>query len=374
MKPAVLVVFEGYGPGGDYGVCLDLCALLKSHGHEFKLISRSDDIDDILQSRAAAFGLEVGLYKTLDCCLSATSTDLTRYDLVHVHYPGNYLPIGLGRPYRKLFRDKPILLTLHGPVPIGQTCRTWRQKASAWAAAKCVDAVAVPSQHKLAELKASSLFGKKLHCLPNPVRELAKFDRAEARRTLGLPPNAKICLWVGRIGPEKSPEILLRALPRIHELGEEPILAFVGPDYGIEGEIKELLERHAASVRLLGYMADPAQAYSACDLVVLTSRYESFSLVLFEAASAARPIVAPDLPVVQSVFSKFEAVSVYPWGDSEALAMKVVERLRGDSPEADSLLQTEIMAEYGYEAAFAKHLTLYEELVAACPASIRKVR
>ena len=358
----MLVVFEGYGPGGDFGVCLDLCVLLKAHGHDYKLISRSDDIDDILQSRAAAFGLEVGLYKTLDACLTATSTDLSRYDVVHVHYPGNYLPVSLGRPYRKLFAPKPILLTLHGPVPVAQTCRTLRQKASAWAAARCIDAVAVPAPHKLAELTAARLFGSKVRCLPNPVRSLKAFDKLEARDALGLPRDAKVCLWVGRIGPEKSPEILLRALPRIRELGEDPILAFVGPDYGIENEIKELLERNADSVRMLGYMPDPAQAYCASDLVVLTSRYESFSLVLFEAASCARPIVAPDLPVVKTVFEPFEAVSVYPWGDSQMLADKIVESLANPSPEAAARMRSAIMAEYGYEAAFAKHLAVYKEL------------
>ena len=223
--------------------------------------------------------------------------------------------------------------------------------------------MAVPSQHKLAELKASGLFGSKLHCLPNPVRRLKTFDKAEARGALGLPLDAKICLWIGRIGPEKSPEILLRALPRIHELGESPLVAFVGPDYGIGGEIKQLLERHADSVRLLGYMADPAQAYAACDLVVLTSRYESFSLVLFEAAATARPIVAPDLPIMKTVFNGFKAVSEYPWGDSDALAEAVVERLRSNSCEDNAALQSAIVAEYGYKAAFVKVLALYEELV-----------
>lgn len=243
MKPSVLIVFEGYGPGGDFGVCLDLCVALAKSGRRYKLISRSDDIDDILQSRAKAFGIEVALYKDLSWCLRSTSTDLADFDLVHVHYPGNYLPISLGYAYRRIFRSKPILLTLHGPVPVAQTCRTWRQKASGRLAGKCVDAVAVPSMHKLEELQNSGLFGDKLHCLPNPVREPARIPKDEARAKLGLPQDARVCLWVGRIGPEKSPEILLRALPRIQELGENPILAFVGPDYGIKGEIREATGR-----------------------------------------------------------------------------------------------------------------------------------
>jgi glycosyltransferase involved in cell wall biosynthesis len=363
VKPSVLFVFEGYGPGGDFGVCLDLCKLLTQRGHRCKLISRSDDIDDMLRSRAEAFGLEIGLFKELSDCLTGTSTNLSDYDVVHVHYPGNYLPAKLGIPYRRLFGKKPILLTLHGPVPVDQTCRSLRQRISGWAAAKCVDAVAVPSKHKLEELEATRMFGSKLHCLPNPVRALPETDKAEARRALGLPLDAPICLWVGRIGPEKSPEILLRAIPRIALKGKKPILAFAGPDYGIEGEIKELLATHADSVRLLGYLPEPAVAYAACDMVVVTSRYESFSLVLFEAASAARAIVAPDLPIVKKVFQGFKAVSVYPWGDSDALADRVAERIQAPAACDEKAMQTSIMSEFGYEAALAKHLAVYEDLI-----------
>lgn len=129
-------------------------------------------------------------------------------------------------------------------------------------------------------------------------------DVAAARAQVGLPQNAHVLLFVGRIQPLKAPDVLLKAaadlLARRPELRERLVVAVVGgpsgSGLGKPRALHELAHRLGiqAQVRFVPPVdrATLALWYRAADLVTVPSYSESFGLVAVEAQACGTPVVA----------------------------------------------------------------------------------
>ncbi len=129
-------------------------------------------------------------------------------------------------------------------------------------------------------------------------------DRAAARRALGVPADAVVLAFVGRIQPLKAPDLLLAAAARM--LADDPALRarlqvhVIGAPSGSGLEAPRQLEELAASlgiadlVRFLPPQAPDRLAlhYRAADVAVVPSHSESFGLVALEAQACGTPVVA----------------------------------------------------------------------------------
>ncbi|HRW17721.1 MAG TPA: D-inositol-3-phosphate glycosyltransferase [Dermatophilaceae bacterium] len=132
-------------------------------------------------------------------------------------------------------------------------------------------------------------------------------DRLAARALVGLPTDARVLLFVGRIQPLKAPDLLVRAaralLDRHPEWRHGPgqlVVAIVGGPSGSGLEHPESLAELTAElglqtqVRFVKPVAREllAQWYRAADLVAVPSYNESFGLVAVEALACGTPVVA----------------------------------------------------------------------------------
>jgi D-inositol-3-phosphate glycosyltransferase len=129
-------------------------------------------------------------------------------------------------------------------------------------------------------------------------------DRAAARRTLGLPADAVVLLFVGRIQPLKAPDVLLRAaaemLARDPSLRDRLTVVIVGGASGSGKERPDWLRALAAqlgigpNVRFLPPVTPDELAvhYRAATLTVVPSYNESFGLVALESQACGTPVVA----------------------------------------------------------------------------------
>lgn len=125
-----------------------------------------------------------------------------------------------------------------------------------------------------------------------------------ARRRLGLPPNAYVLLFVGRIQPLKAPDVLLRAVARMladdPSLRSELVVAVVGGLSGFGRCRPEGLQHLAAELGISDVMrfepptpqAELADWYRAADVTVVPSHSESFGLVAVESQACGTPVVA----------------------------------------------------------------------------------
>lgn len=129
-------------------------------------------------------------------------------------------------------------------------------------------------------------------------------DRDAVRAELGLPLDAHVLLFAGRIQPLKAPDVLLRAvaalLARDPGLRSRVVVPVVG---GPSGSGLDRPESLAALARELGIddvvrfvppvsQADLSRWYAAATLVAVPSYNESFGLVAAEAQAAGTPVVA----------------------------------------------------------------------------------
>ncbi|HEX6248692.1 MAG TPA: D-inositol-3-phosphate glycosyltransferase [Nocardioidaceae bacterium] len=128
--------------------------------------------------------------------------------------------------------------------------------------------------------------------------------QAAARERLGLPRDAHVLMFAGRIQPLKAPDVLLRAvavlLERDPSLRERLVVPVVGGPSGSGLEHPESLAQLAGSlglddvVRFVPPVEQPTLVdwYSAATLVCVPSYNESFGLVAVEAQAAGTPVVA----------------------------------------------------------------------------------
>ncbi len=143
-----------------------------------------------------------------------------------------------------------------------------------------------------------------------PGVDLATFtpgSRAEARARVGIPPDAVLLLFVGRIQPHKGPDVLVRAaaelVRRRPALRERLVVGILG---GASGSgvrspmgLDALARRRGigANIRFVPPVdrATLAQWYRAADAVAVPSHSESFGLVAVEALACGTPVVASNV-------------------------------------------------------------------------------
>ena len=125
-------------------------------------------------------------------------------------------------------------------------------------------------------------------------------EASAARTRLGVPPDAVLLLFVGRLQPLKAPDVLLLAAQRLHE--QDPSLpihvAVVGGPSGSGFNEPTYLHELAATMSVSVTFEPPADPdrlrdwYTAADLVAVPSHNESFGLVALEAQACGTPVIA----------------------------------------------------------------------------------
>jgi D-inositol-3-phosphate glycosyltransferase len=137
------------------------------------------------------------------------------------------------------------------------------------------------------------------------------FDKNESRIQIGLEPDVKTVLFVGRMEPLKGIDDLLEAIAHILHDHAMPCnrlsLILIGgssedhPD-SISSEMERLIRLRdqlglQEMVTFLGAQGQEVLPlyFSAADVVVMPSHYESFGLVALEAMACGAPVVASDV-------------------------------------------------------------------------------
>jgi D-inositol-3-phosphate glycosyltransferase len=125
-----------------------------------------------------------------------------------------------------------------------------------------------------------------------PGVDLTTFTPGRADRArLGIPADARVLLFVGRLQPLKAPDLLLRAAAQMSDVH----VAIVGAPSGVDADwlpgLAHALDVPTTIVSPVG-RAELADYYRAADLTVVPSYNESFGLVALESQACGTPVVA----------------------------------------------------------------------------------
>lgn len=171
-------------------------------------------------------------------------------------------------------------------------------------------------------------------------------DKDEAKEFIGVPCEHPMLVFVGRIEPLKGIDTLIEAVAILHRedvFQSSPFcLVVIGGDPGVTREAMstemERLHRLCESLGLEDMVLflgkrdqDTLQYYySAAEVVVVPSHYESFGLVALEAMSCGTPVVASETGGLAYLVRDGETGFHVPAADPEALAEKLQMLLRDD--------------------------------------------
>jgi len=272
-----------------------------------------------------------------------------RYDLIHAHY---WLSGLAGLELRKAW-DLPLIQMFHtlgvmknrvarSPSEIEPEERVEAEKRLLREA----DRVVAATQAELAQIQWLYQVPTDNVVVIPPGVDTARFypiPQDEAKEYVGVPEDRHLILFVGRIAPLKGIDTLLEAIGLLCEQGfldAVPIaVAVIGgePDASRDelSAAMQSLERFCEErglkeiVRFLGRRDQDSLPYyySAADVVVVPSHYESFGLVALEAMACGRAVVASETGGLAFLIRDGETGFHVPAGDPSALAGRLAELL-----------------------------------------------
>jgi glycosyltransferase involved in cell wall biosynthesis len=289
-----------------------------------------DDEPNVIRSPGVPLG-STGYFAYLSYAPRAWAL-VNTMDVLHAHHPFMAAPLA-ARVSRR--GRQPVVFTNHTRYDLYARyylpflpARTAAASMGAWLRHVARDfdliiAVSAAVESMLAAMRVTA----PVEVIPNGI-ELEPFARAAqagpaqaARAALGLPPSAFVALYVGRLGPEKNLQLLLKAFQVAHRQAPETVLAVVGG-----GPLEADLRRHAgrlglgSAVRFLGRRPNDLipSVMASADAFVTASVTEGHPITVIEALAAGLPVVALDVPGIRETVHNGENGLLAPAGPSAA--------------------------------------------------------
>jgi glycosyltransferase involved in cell wall biosynthesis len=156
----------------------------------------------------------------------------------------------------------------------------------------------------------------------SPQRFAQPTDVGADKRRYHIGPLDPTILFCGRLAWQKGPDILVEAIPAILRQHPSARLAFVG-----DGDMRDALESRvwqlgvAHAARFLGYRNgdDLVRLYKLAEVVCVPSRNEPFGIVVLEAWSASKPVIATQNGgPAEYVRHEVDGLKIYPSPESVA--------------------------------------------------------
>ncbi|MBD2386755.1 glycosyltransferase family 4 protein [Cylindrospermum sp. FACHB-282] len=142
------------------------------------------------------------------------------------------------------------------------------------------------------------------------IRRYGSVEPQAARAQLGIDPEAKVVLYVGRFDRRKGIETLVRAVRESKLHGSQKVQLIIGGGStpgNSDGRERDRIEQIVNELGMSEFTTFPGQLsqeilpayYAAADVCVVPSHYEPFGLVAIEAMASGTPVVASDVGGLQ---------------------------------------------------------------------------
>jgi D-inositol-3-phosphate glycosyltransferase len=233
------------------------------------------------------------------------------------------------------------------------------------------------SDEKEAVAKYCGIDASKVSVIP-PGVDLTHFrpiSQRQSREYLGYGEEKNI-LFVGRLEPLKGLDVLIRAIAKL-KCPSCVTLNVVGGDDNSEekARLQSLAESLdiTESVRFIGSVTqdDLPVHYSAADVCVMPSYYESFGLAALEAAACGRPVVASQVGGLPTIVQNGSTGFLVPPSHSDVMAERLGTLLNDDMLRSRMGTAARTHAEsLSWDRSTDLILARYRELVPAQTASV----
>jgi glycosyltransferase involved in cell wall biosynthesis len=245
-------------------------------------------------------------------------------------------------------------------------------------AARRVDRYVAISSEIGMGLKRAGVDAGRIVAIPNGI-SVGRFTavtadrKAQLRAALGLPPDALLMIYTGRLAVSKGIMTLIEVWQELAAANPETHLVIVGTGRGsfddCEPALREFILRHdlAGRVTLTGSVANVNEYLQASDLFVFPSDYEGFSLSILEAMCVGLPMVATRVGIAAELEGRGSFGLLVPPKDKAAFR-EALRRLLPDPARRAQMsidAQAAVRAGYSSEAEARRYLELFAELTEA---------
>jgi D-inositol-3-phosphate glycosyltransferase len=255
-----------------------------------------------------------------------------KYDIVFSHYwmsalVGKYLRQKYDIPYISMYHT---LGAVKNAIGIGEGEPALRLVSERDTIEDCQKVIVATEKEKQDLVRCYGALPEKVGVVPCGVNMdlFQPVDKMVARRKLGLT-DEKIILYVGRIDPLKGIDQLLKAVPLIENQDGLRLIIIGGDENSREevGKLQKLAYGLGISDRVtfqgLIKQSQLPDYYSAADVCVAPSYYESFGLVPLEALACGTPVVATDVGDLKNIIRPGETGYIVPDNSPERLAAAI---------------------------------------------------
>lgn len=279
-----------------------------------------------------------------------------RPSVIHYHAEGPCVPLCLAH-----WAGIRTVATIHG---LDWQRAKWGRLASAYIklgekmAARYADEVIVLSRSAQEYFK--SAYGRQTRLIPNGIdtKEPAGTGIITTSWVLG---DGDYVLFLGRLVPEKRPELLIKAF---ESLDTAKKLVIAGAASDTSAYVQELRDRARGDDRVVftGFVTgEPlAQLFSHAAAYVLPSDVEGMPISLLEAMAYGRCCITSDIPECADVLG--DAGLTFKQGSEESLAAVLALALEDESRarKLGEAARLRARAEYGWDRVVDRTVALYE--------------
>lgn len=127
---------------------------------------------------------------------------------------------------------------------------------------------------------------------------------AVRRKDLNIPEDAFVVGMVGRMSPQKSPDVFVKMAKQVKDAVSNAQFIIVG-NGNQEAEIRKYAEDNgfSDSLHITGWVDNPMSYVELFDVACLLSRWEGFGLALPEYMMAGKPIVASRVDAIPNIIT-----------------------------------------------------------------------
>jgi D-inositol-3-phosphate glycosyltransferase len=270
-----------------------------------------------------------------------------RYDIVFSHYwlsalVGKYLKQKWQIPYITMYHT---LGAVKNAIGIGEGEPALRIVSESDTVRDCQRIIVATEKEKRDLVQYYGALPEKVGVVPCGVNmELFHpVDKAASRKKLGLT-DEKVLLFVGRIDPLKGIDRLLKAIPLLKNYDGLRLIV-IGGDERSRAEVENLHRLSGElgiqdSVTFQGLIKQDQlpHFYSAADVCIVPSYYESFGLVPLESLACGTPVAATDVGDLKNIIRQGETGYVIADNDPANIAMSISSLLAKPPRDVESTL------------------------------------
>ena len=278
----------------------------------------------------------VGNIRAARCAVRTLLAHYARFDIVHTH--GALATIMIARAMRRSKIDIPLVYTEHDSTPWVCIPRGTLERLVRGIVYRSINLracqhanIVVTNFAELAKELAehTGLSSSRFAVTPNGTDSERFLPSDGSARSRLRPGPKRYCLFVGSLIERKAPDLLLHALAEAKaDLGL--VVVGQGP---MARDLQRLARRLSLADRVLFTGAQPQSVvysyYKESLCLVLPSVSEGTPLVVLEALSAGKPVIASNLKGIANIVLHDENGLLVPPGEIHALST-AIDRLAGD--------------------------------------------